>query len=135
MKLVEINWNPSARQLRQFGVICLFAIPLIGWMWNASLNLIAVLLAIGLAIAVLSLLIPKAVKPLFLGLSIIAIPIGMIVGELAMLLIFFGVFLPIGLVFRLQRRDSLQRQFDRNADTYWQAKERPASTVDYYRQF
>ena len=25
MKLVELNWNPTARQLRQFGAICLIA--------------------------------------------------------------------------------------------------------------
>ncbi len=135
MKLVEINWNPSARQLRQFGVICLFAFPLIGWLWNATPTILGVLTAIGLAVAATSLLVPKGVKPIFLGLSILAIPIGMVFGELAMLLIFFGLFWPIGLVFRWMRRDALQLHFDRNAETYWRRKKQPPNATSYYRQF
>jgi hypothetical protein len=135
MKLVEINWNPSVRQLRQFGVICLFALPLIGWTWNATPTTLGVLVAIGLIVAAASLRIPKAIKPVFLGLCIVAMPIGMVIGELAMLLIFFGVFLPIGLVFRARRRDALQLHFDRNAHTYWQPKKQPASANSYYRRF
>ncbi len=135
MKLVEIQWNPSDRQLRQFGVVCLFALPLIGWMWHATHLTISVLGAAGLVVGVTSLLAPKAVKPVFIGLSIVAIPIGMVLGELVMLLIYFGVFLTIGMAFRLMRRDALQLHVDRDADTYWQPKKQPPSTISYYRQF
>ena len=34
MKLVEINWNPTDRQLRQFGMIALVALPALGWLWS-----------------------------------------------------------------------------------------------------
>ena len=71
MKLVEIQWNPSARQLRQFGVVCLFVLPLIGWMWHATPTTIGMLGAAGLVVGVTSLLFPKAVKPVFIGLSIL----------------------------------------------------------------
>lgn len=135
MKLVELNWTPSNRQLRQFGILCLFALPLIGWLWGASPTAIGVLTVIGMITAAVSLLAPTAVKPLFLGLSIIAIPIGMVVGELAMLMIFLGVFLPIGLVFRMMRRDALALQFNRSSETYWQPKKQAQSTTSYYRQF
>ena len=30
MSLIEINWSPSLKQLRQFGVLCLVALPLLG---------------------------------------------------------------------------------------------------------
>jgi len=134
MKLVEINWNPSARQLRQFGVICLFALPIIGWMWNATPTTLGMLFAVGLVIAATSLLVPTAVKTVFLALCVVALPIGMIVGELAILSIFFGVFLPLGLLFQLARRDALHLNFDRNADTYWQSKTKPSGARSYYRQ-
>lgn len=135
MKLIEIQWNPSAGQLRQFGVVCFIVLPLIGWIWNATPTTIGVLGTVGLVVGLTSLLDPKAVKPIFVGLSLLAIPIGMVLGELAMLLIYFGVFLTIGLAFRLMRRDALQLHGDRDADTYWQPKKQSPSKISYYRQF
>ena len=67
MKLVAINWNPSDRQLRQFGVMCLVVLPLLGWLWTATSTTLAVLTAVGLVIAATSLWAPQATKPLFFG--------------------------------------------------------------------
>ena len=77
---------------------------------------------------------PQTLRPLFIGLSLITIPIGAVVGELALLLIFFGLFLPLGLVFRLMGRDPLERTLDRSAATYWRRKKQPDSAARYYRQ-
>ena len=134
MKLIDANWKPTDRQLRQFGVICLIALPLVGYMWGAGTLVIGILAAVGLILAVTGIVVPRAVKPVFLALMIITVPIGIVIGELAMLLIYFGVFLPMGLVFRLLKRDALQRKFDRHATTYWQAKSQPTSAARYYRQ-
>ena len=134
MKLVEINWNPTNRQLRQFGIICLFALPLLGWLWGGSLNVMGLLGVVGLVIAVAGLALPKAVKPIFLALTLVTTPIGIVIGELAMLLIYFGIFLPIGLIFRVARRDALQMKIDRKTSTYWQSKLQPNNAGSYFRQ-
>lgn len=134
MKLVEINWNPTDRQLRQFGAISFVALPGIARSWGGSPAVVVGLAAFGAAIAAIGWFRPQALKTLFVGLTIVAIPIGMIVGELAMLAIFFAVFLPIGLAFRLACRDSLRLKHDPKASTYWQAKRQPAGVAGYYRQ-
>ncbi len=134
MKLVEVNWNPTNSQLRQFGTICLFALPLIGWIWGAHATALMWLGGTGLALAVLGLVAPKAIKPVFLALTIAATPIGIVLGEIAMLLIFFGVFLPIGLIYKMMNHDPLQRKLDRDATTYWQDKPQPRNVASYYRQ-
>ena len=90
LKLVEINWAPSPRQLRQFGVLGVFVLPLLGWLWNVNAYGLAIMLLVGSLVAVLSFVWPAAVKPIFVGLMLAATPIGMVVGELAMLLIFLG---------------------------------------------
>ena len=64
-----------------------------------------------------------------------AAPIGMVVGEIAMLLIFLGVFLPISLIFRLIKRDALRLKVDKNATTYWQPKSEPKQVSSYYRRY
>lgn len=135
MKLVEINWAPSPRQLRQFGVLCVFVLPLLGWLWNVDASGLAIMLLVGSLVAVLSFAWPAAVKPIFVGLMLAAAPIGMVVGEIAMLLIFLGVFLPIGLIFRLLGRDALQLKIDKNATTYWQPKIEPKQVSSYYRRY
>jgi len=135
MKLVEINWNPTDRQLRQFGVIWLIALPFIGLLWGASLPVLLVLATIGVGISVLSQALPRTLKPIFLAMTVVATPIGIVLGEAALLLTYFGVLFPIGLVFRLVRRDALRLKRDSTATTYWEAKEPPRNVASYYRQF
>ena len=106
MKLIEINWNPTDRQLRQFAAICMFAIPFVGWLWNGSAQTVGLLALLGCILAALGIAFPKVIKPVFLALTLVATPIGMAIGELSMLFIYYGVFLPIGLAFRLLRRDA-----------------------------
>jgi hypothetical protein len=135
MSLLDLNLRPADRQLRQFAWISLFALPLIGWFWGGSIPLIAILAVVGAAMVLVSLVWPQALKPIFLGLTLIALPIGFVVSELSLLLIYFVFFLPLGLLFRLMKRDALQLKFDRRASTYWQPKPRPRGPSSYFRPF
>ncbi|MEK6235643.1 MAG: hypothetical protein N2C14_13120 [Planctomycetales bacterium] len=134
MRLVEIQWNPTRRQLRQFGMICLVALPAAGWFWGGGLLVVGMLACAGFVAAVAGFLAPSLLKPVFVTLMLLAAPLGMVIAELAMLLIYFGVFLPIGLVFRLARRDGLDRTMDKKATTYWRSKKQPGGPASYYRQ-
>ena len=134
MKLIEFNWSPTDRQLRQFGVICLFALPALSWLWGGGTTLVISLAVVGLFLAVAGLAAPVVLKPVFLAMTIVATPIGMVVGELAMRAIYFGVFLPIGLGFRIAKRDSLQLRLDQARDSYWETKKQPSNIASYYRQ-
>jgi hypothetical protein len=120
MTLVKVNWNPTPRQLRQFAMLCLVALPMAGWLWSAGFAVEMALFALGAAIALAGWVYPPAVRPLFLALSFAAAPIGIVLGELALLVIYLAVFLPMGLCFRLLRRDALRLRLDRSDKTYWQ---------------
>lgn len=135
MKLFEINWNPTPRQLRQFGAIAGLVLPLVAWRCGGAPVVIGAWALAGAALAGLGWFVPRALRWPFLGLTLLALPIGLVVGELALLSIYFGVFLPIGLAFRLMRRDRLKLRLDRQAATYWERKPRPAGAASYYRQF
>jgi hypothetical protein len=132
--MIDLNWSPTTRQLRQFGLISFVALPLLAWLWGGSWTLIGILSGIGAVAALLGFVFPAALKPAYLAMSLVAAPIGIVVGELALLLVFFGVLLPIGIVFRLLRRDPLRREFDRSAETYFQPKRQPDSAARYHRQ-
>ena len=134
MALIEINWNPTARQLRQFSGLCLIALPLLAWIWGGNSTAIVVFACLGLILATATCVYPKTITPLFVGMMLITAPIGIVVGELAMFLIYMTVFLPIGILFRVISRDRLRLKIDRKATSYWQPKRQPKSVGSYYRQ-
>ena len=135
MKLIEINLRPTDRQLRQFGIVCAVLLSVGAGYWGKGRPWgIAGLVTLALVVGVIGWFWPRVLKPVFIGLSIAVAPLGLVFGELAMLLIFFGVFLPMGLVFRALGRDNLRLRRDPHATTYWQSKPQPRDMASYYRQ-
>lgn len=134
MKLADFQWNPTPRQLRQFGAVSVVMLPLLAWLWHGHPSVILGLAGAGLLMALLSWVWPPVIKPLFIGLMLIAFPVGMVIGELVLLVIYFGVFLPIAVVFRLQGRDTLLLKRDASRSSYWQRRKRPQDPARYYLQ-
>ena len=139
MGMIQLDLNPSHKTLRQFGLICLIMLNVIGLLlgWRFDLPKIAVigLCLGGIVLFVLSRISAKFLKPVYVGLMVISFPIGWVISHLVMVLFFFGVITPVGLVFRLLGRDALHRKWDRQAESYWVKYPRPDSVKRYFRQF
>ena len=139
MGLIEVRTDFSDREMRQFAGIWLPAFALfVGLILRNKLQLPAVawtVWGVTLAISLVGLLKPKAIKPLLLGWMFAAFPIGWVVSHLMLALIYYGCMTPIGLFMRLIGRDSLSRKIDRSAETYWVAREPTTDTKRYFRQF
>jgi hypothetical protein len=145
MKLVEMNWQPTERQLRQFGWMALIGLPLAGWLfagkpWPANsatplqATVVAALAVAGVMCAVLAAVRPSLLRTPFLAAMLLALPIGMVVSELILIAIYLLVFAPVALAFKLIGRDALDRQFDRAATSYWRPKAQPNGVESYFRQ-
>lgn len=133
---VKLNLDPGDRQLRQFAVTCLIAFPLVTWLWTRQMPPTGWAAAVGLTVGGVGIWKPALVRPIFVVLSLVTFPIGLVVGELAMLLVFLLAFVPLAIVFRLIGRDRLQRRGRTvESKSFWQ--ERPATTKieSYFRQF
>lgn len=134
MALIQLNLNPTDRQLQQFGVIAAFALPALGWLWEGNQPVILALAAVGASLAFVGLLQPRRLRWPFVALTAVMLPIGLVVGEIVLLITYFAVVLPIAVVFRLLKRDRLRLKFDRHAATYWQPKPPPRGVASYFRQ-
>lgn len=133
---IPIIWQPTDRQLRQFSLTAFVALPLLTWFWSGGNRPVVMVVAAGAGlVAVLGLAWPRAIKPLFIVLSLLAFPIGFVVQEVCLGLLFYLVFVPVGLIFRRRGWDPLQRKFDAAAPTYWQKKKRPQDVASYYRRW
>lgn len=139
MALAEINWNPSTRDLKQFGTIWLPALlTLFGGMayFYAQTPGVAVTFwaVAGLA-AITGFVSPTAIRPAFVGIMCLTFPIGFVVSHAIFLSVFYLVVTPIGLLMRLAGRDAMQRTLDPSADTYWHPYTQETNQSRYLRQF
>ena len=136
--MIDINWKPTPRQLKQFGLAFLVFGGIGGGLlwWQFGSNLVSKALWVaGPVAALVGLVAPRALKPVFIGMTILAWPIGMVIGTLAMALTYYLLITPIGLFFRLIGRDPLHRKLDPEAETYWIRRGPPAPPERYFRQF
>ena len=136
--MIDINWNPTRRQLRQFAVAFLIfagiGSGLLWWRFGPGWYLPTLWIA-GPIVATVGLLIPKAVKPLFVGMSLLAFPIGFVLGTVLLALTYYIIVTSIGLVFKLLGKDPLGRKLDREAATYWKKRPPTPEPGRYFRQF
>jgi len=90
----------------------------------------------GLAVVpgLLGLLFPAVIRPVFVFLTAVTFPIGLVVSWLLLGLVYYGILTPVGLIFRLIGRDALSRRFQADVPTYWCAKPQPADVRSYFRQ-
>lgn len=130
---MEVNWHPSDRQLRQFGLAALVALPLSGWWWRAGSCLFLGLTAAGTLLALLGFLRPQWLRPMYRGLNLITLPVGVVIAEVMLFLFYFAVFVPIGLFFRLVGRDVLQQKLEPEAKTYWQPRGQATDPRRYFQ--
>ncbi|MBF0485637.1 MAG: hypothetical protein HQL16_03880 [Candidatus Omnitrophica bacterium] len=64
----------------------------------------------------------------------VAMFIGGIVSTILLSVVFFGVFAPVGILFRLIGKDHLERKLDRTAKTYWHVRGAVEFDKERYKQ-
>jgi len=146
-KMVEINFHPDEHTLRQFGWIALGGFGLLALCaWNhwlvfrhlpdaAGETVAFALLGLGVLSAIFSLVFPRANAPIFVGLSVVAFPIGFVLSYVIMATLFYLVIAPVGVIMRLFGKDPMDRRLLPKATTYW-IDARPArAKADYFKQF
>jgi hypothetical protein len=138
MPLMDINWKPSPRQLREFGCVAsAFLAGLAAWLygrWGSWLP--GIFLLTGTAgLMMVTLRGPHHLRPLYIGTLFISFPIGWLGSHLILAVIYFGVFSTIALIFRVLGRDALQRSWHPEAPSYWQHKQISSDMGQYLKQF
>lgn len=152
MALFVLDLRPPPRVLRQFGLVALVAFGTLAALASferglfspslfpsglgaARLPLTIGLASVGLVSGVLAFVRPSANRPLFVALSVITYPIGVVVSLVVLATLFFGLFAPLGLLFRVVGRDALRRRRDPDATSYWTPAPPKRPKSDYFKQY
>lgn len=136
--MIEINRNPSLRELRWFGWLQLPFFILVCWGLSRRTGLVVLptmVVGVSLVVAIIAFVIPARLKLIYLGWMFAVYPIGWVVSRLLLAGIFYLVVTPLGLALRYLGYDPMQRRFDRNATSYWVARTEPPDMKRYFRQF
>jgi hypothetical protein len=145
--LIALNLRPGRRELRQFGFVALAAFGFLGAviLWKGGLFHVSfgsaarpvafTVWGAGALSALLSIVWPEGNRPLFVGLSVIAFPIGWVLSHLVLAILFYGILTPVGLLFRILGRDPLERPFRKDMRSYWVDLPEVTDEKDYFRQF
>lgn len=138
MAVIEINKNPSQKELAWFGLMFLAFFGLIGgfvW-WRLQAQTAAYTLwGVAAAVVAVYYAVPSLRRPIYLGWLYAAFPIGWVISHVVMGVIYFLVITPFALVFKLIGRDALEQKIDKNAKSYWVEHRTGGDPQRYFKQF
>jgi hypothetical protein len=134
--MITPEWRPDEKRLRQFAVISLFgfgAMAFAVWRTHGATWPAGLLALFGAVVCAAGLVRPTSVRPVYVGLMAVTLPIGWVVSGLLLRAVFYLVVTPVGLVFRAIGRDALQLEQPKTS-SYWIDHDEPDDPAGYFRQ-
>jgi hypothetical protein len=138
MALIEVNTNPTRRQLAVFGaswVVFVSAVGMLVAFRAESLTGACVLWAVAGAVPLAGLVVPGFLRGVYVAMAYAAFPVGWVVSIVVLAIVYFAVITPVGVLMRLLGRDPMTRRFDARAETYWVPHRTRDEPESYFRQF
>ncbi|MFH0772447.1 MAG: SxtJ family membrane protein [Candidatus Omnitrophota bacterium] len=129
--------NPDKNDLKNFGLTMgavFFILSLTCYfkgkaVWPAIFGISIILFAFGI-------IAPALLRQVYLNWMRFASVLGWVNTRVILLVIFYAVFMPIGLIGKLFGADPLDRKIEKDKKSYWLKKEdKPFNPLDYERQF
>jgi hypothetical protein len=136
MSLIRIERNPNGRQLLVFGSAWLVFLGLWGvsaWRRGhpAQAETLWVLAA---AVPFAGLASRKVLRHVYVGMSYVTYPVGVVASSIVLALVYFLALTPIGLTMRLFGHDPLTRKFEPRAASYWKPRNKNKTPESYFNQ-
>jgi hypothetical protein len=138
MKWSDIPFQPAARALRQFAaawLVCFLALGAHQYLARGRPQAGLVLMTLAVVIGVPGVIRPGMVRWLFVSWMVLAFPLGWLISQFLLALMFYGLITPVALVFRLRGRDLLHRKPTPERGSYWTPKPKPQDVRSYFRQY
>lgn len=137
MALIEIDLNPSQKDLKLFGFIMLVLFLLLGGIvqWFSGPFIVSVILwGFGAGFFAIYYLVRPLRLPLYRGWMKLIYPVGWTLSHLLFGVIYFLIMTPIGMLMRLFGHDAMRRKVNKT-DSYWIARKPETDMARYFKQF
>lgn len=138
MAIVDINWNPSRKELKAFSLLLIVFFAIVAWLAyrkGASTETAWMIAGGGAVVGIAGLFSPAFIRVVYVVWMTAVFPIGFVVSNVVLAIVFYGVVSPIGLLAKLTGRNVMQLGFDRDAKTYWNIRQQIKDPRRYFRQY
>jgi hypothetical protein len=121
----------TRKALRKFGLVFTVITVLVALvsLWRGRESLVMPFFAVSGAFFVISLVYPVLLGPLYRGMLKLSGYMGWVNTRVLLIIVYYLVFTPVALVFKLIGKDPLERKLDREAPTYWKRRDRVSTDV------
>ena len=125
------------KELRRYGIQLSIALALLGGLfWWKSYNIYVYFFIISPAFLLTGLLRPSLLAPIYTVWMAIAKLLGTLMTKIILILLFYLLITPIGLLLRLFGKDFLTLRFDKKENSYWIKKQPDSQEKSQYdRQY
>jgi hypothetical protein len=137
MQWSDIVARPSPKVLRQFAGLCLIVFGGLGALavWRHQTSAASVVIPVlGVVTGLVGLVRPTAIRWVYSGWMVAVFPVGWTVSRLILAALFYLVFAPVAIAFRLFGRDALHLR-NRETTSEWTPKPEATAVDQYFRQF
>jgi hypothetical protein len=137
MRWSDIPFHPPITTLRWFAAVTVLLLSGLAssalFFWGNGAVALA-LAGLALPVGLLGVARPAALRSVFVGLVVLTFPLSWLVSRLLLVLVFYCLLTPLGLLFRLFGRDALGRHFQPDRESYWTTKPAADGLRSYFRQ-
>jgi hypothetical protein len=136
MKFSNLPLQPAPRVLRQFAVAWLVLFCILAW--RAFVHGHHPLTGVFGAVALMGFpgwFKPAAIRWLFVGATVVAFPIGWLITQLMLAVMFYLVLTPLAWLFRWRGRDELRLRHKPDQAGFWIERGKPPAVENYLKQF
>ena len=138
MSIIEINRDPSRRELLLFGLLLGLFMAIVGslayFQWDSREMAWGIWLGGGV-ITSLHFAVPPLRRYFYLTWIYATFPVGWTVSHAILAVLYFGILTPTGLVMRLFGYDPMSRRPRSRNHTYWEKNPTEGKSRRYFRQF
>jgi hypothetical protein len=138
MAMIDIKWNPSIKELRWFGglgILFFAGVASVMYFKHEAASAAGWTFGIAFTVCIIGLIVPKFMRIVYVVWMVLVFPLGFVISYLALIVVFYLVIAPIGLIMRLTGYDPMRLKRDPDADTYWVERKQEQDSARYFRQF
>ena len=138
MAIVNINLDPSEKDLRWFPVVMLVFFGLIGaiaYFQFESPRVGGGLWCFGALFAAVYWLVAPFRRPLYGAWMRLVAPVGSVVSYVILGVVFYCILTPMGVLLRVAGRDVMERKFDFEKPSYWCEHRTGGDKASYFKQY
>jgi len=131
---LEIQWHPTTRQLWRFALAVGITLPTATLLWHASWTWVTAAAVVSLLLLIAAKWFPAALLVLYRALLVVTLPVLLLVNEVLLAGIYYGVLTPVGLALRTVGHRGLALSIEKTAESYWQPAVSVREAIRYFRQ-